>query len=415
MSLVKTSLLSFIATSVKMLSLLVINKVVAVTIGPSGVALIGQFQNFSQIAMTVSQGGLNQGVIKYTAEFRDDQVKLSALFSTAFKTALVCSLIVGAFCVFASSYLSQYFLKSNDYEYIFVLFGVLLPLFVINQLLLSILNGLKALGLFISNNIIQSLYGLVVTSLLVWFFGLHGAFIALVTNQSVVLLILVWRLRHFAMIRLKMFLTSYSAEQLKKLGSFTLMALTSAITIPVSHLIIRNHIADNLGWEAAGYWQSIWYISSIYLLVITTVLSIYFLPTISALADRKDIRRELIEGGKIVLPIVCCLSFFLYLLRDTVVVVLFSDEFRQVNSLFFWQLLGDVIKIASWLLGIILIAKAKTKMVIGSEVIFPICFALLSIWLTTFMQLQGVVLAYFITYVLHLFYTLSCVLYAELV
>ena len=45
MSLVKTSFLSLIATSVKVLSLLVINKVVAVTIGPSGIALIGQFQN----------------------------------------------------------------------------------------------------------------------------------------------------------------------------------------------------------------------------------------------------------------------------------------------------------------------------------------------------------------------------------
>ena len=399
MSLVKTSFLSLIATSVKVLSLLVINKVVAVTIGPSGIALIGQFQNFSQVAMTVSQGGLNQGVIKYTAEFSDDQGKISSLFSTAFKTALVCSLIVGVFCIFASSYLSQYFLKSNDYQYVFVLFGMLLPLFVINQLLLSILNGLKALRLFISNNIIQSLYSLVVTSLLVWFFGLHGAFIALVTNQSIVLLILVWRLRHFAMIRLKMFLSGYSSEQLRKLGSFTLMALTSAIMVPVSHLIIRNHIVDTLGWDAAGHWQALWYISSMYLMVITTALGIYYLPRLSELHSKNEIKKELLGGYKIIMPVVIVLALALYLMRDLVIIILFSQGFRAMRDLFFWQLCGDVIKIASWLLAYLMLAKAMVKLFIVTEVVFGVAFVLLSLALSERYGLEGVALAHFINYV----------------
>ena len=69
MTLIKTSVLSFIATAIKMLSMLAINKAVAVFIGPTGLALIGQFQNFTQLGMTVAQGGINAGVTKYTAEY----------------------------------------------------------------------------------------------------------------------------------------------------------------------------------------------------------------------------------------------------------------------------------------------------------------------------------------------------------
>ena len=59
MTLIKTSLLSFIATVVKLLAALVINKAVALYIGPSGLAVIGQFQNMLQLAMTASQGAIN--------------------------------------------------------------------------------------------------------------------------------------------------------------------------------------------------------------------------------------------------------------------------------------------------------------------------------------------------------------------
>lgn len=43
-------------------------------------------------------------------------------------------------------------------------------------------------------------------------------------------------------------------------------------------------------------------------------------------------------------------------------------------ELFKWQLIGDVIKIASWLLSYTLLAKAKTKYFVATEVIFSITF-----------------------------------------
>ncbi|EJA4662991.1 O-antigen flippase, partial [Escherichia coli] len=59
MNLIRTSLLSVISTFFRLLSALVINKAIATFIGPTGLALIGQFQNFTQIALVLAQGGIN--------------------------------------------------------------------------------------------------------------------------------------------------------------------------------------------------------------------------------------------------------------------------------------------------------------------------------------------------------------------
>ena len=134
MTLVKTSILSFIATAIKMLAALVINKAVAIYIGPTGLALIGQFQNFTQLVITAAQGAINSGVTKYTAEYGKDDKRIPILFSTASKISFFTSLIVGTGIVVFSQYASVHFLKSEDYSYIFVIFGFTIALFVINNL-----------------------------------------------------------------------------------------------------------------------------------------------------------------------------------------------------------------------------------------------------------------------------------------
>lgn len=61
-----------ISTLVKMLTGLIGVKVVASVIGPAGVALVGQLNNFASIAMAVSSGGINSGIIKYVAEYKEN-------------------------------------------------------------------------------------------------------------------------------------------------------------------------------------------------------------------------------------------------------------------------------------------------------------------------------------------------------
>jgi O-antigen/teichoic acid export membrane protein len=401
-TLVKTSILSFIATAIKLVAALVINKAVAVYIGPTGLALVGQFQNFTQLVMTAAQGAINNGVTKYTAEYGKDDKRVSILFSTASKISFFTSLVVGIGIVIFSQYASLHFLKSEDYSYIFVIFGFTIVLFVINNLLLSILNGLKEVGTWIKINIIQSVYSLIFTTLLIVWLGLDGALIALVTNQSVILLIVLWMLRKHQIIKVENFKKKFNTPEAKKLAGFAAMAISTALTIPLSHLFIRNYIGETLGWEYAGYWQAIWYISTMYLMVVTTTLSIYYLPKLSEITNKAELRKELLQGYKIIMPVVITMSVGIFVLKDSIIWLLFTEEFTPMRELFLWQLVGDVVKLSAWLIAYLMLAKAMTKAFIITEIVFSVSFVILSILFVQQYGLVGMSYSFSVNYMVYL-------------
>lgn len=402
MTLIKTSILSLIATAIKLLSALVINKAIALYVGPSGLAVIGQFQNFMQLAMTASQGAINAGVTKYTAEIGAVGEELPALFSTAFKISVTCSIIVGLLLIVFSNYAATNFLNDSGYRYVFITLGFTVVFYTLNSLLLSIVNGLKEVPTFIGINITQSIYSLMFTTALIYFFGLKGALLALVTNQSVIFVFVLWKLKNHPVIKLQLFKAKFNKIFASKLSKYALMSIATAILGPVSHMIIRNHLGESFGWKAAGYWQAVWYISTMYLMVITTSLSIYYLPRLSEITNKCELKKELFSGYKIILPVVSLLALIMFALKDFIILILFSEDFKPMRELFLWQLVGDVLKIASWLLSYVMLAKAMTKSFVVSEILGTCSFVLLALLFTSNYGLIGITYAFALNYLLYL-------------
>ncbi|CAA6820506.1 MAG: O-antigen flippase [uncultured Sulfurovum sp.] len=402
MTLIKTSILTAIATIIRVITSFIINKLISIYIGPSGLALIGQLQNFITITTTFSKGAISQGVIKYTAEYFDDNHKKNKIFSTAVIITLCSSIIVGIFLNFFSNYFSEVILKSNEYNHLFLSFSFLIILFAFNTLILSILNGQKEIKKYVLINIVSSVFSLVFTSFLIIKFGLLGALYALILNQSIIFFITLLFMINSAWFSVKDFMGGWDKSSGIKLGKFALMAVVTALTIPVSHLIVREYIGTNLSWDAAGYWQSIWYISTMYLMVVTTSLGIYYLPKLSEIKDNKLLKIEIFNGYKIIMPIVSALALSIYIFREDIIYIAFTDKFLPMLELFKWQLIGDIIKIASWLLSTLMLAKAMTKIFVITEILFSISFTVLSIIFINYFGLIGITYAYSLNYLLYL-------------
>ncbi|WP_231896614.1 O-antigen translocase [Vibrio mediterranei] len=394
-------MLSFIATAIRLLSGLVINKAIAIIIGPSGLALIGQFQNTQNMIRTFSQGGINAGVTKYTSECNSKGKSTLELWSASFKTTVFFSLIASLILIIFSSELSIFVFKTDVYTYVFVLFGITLIFSALNQLLLSILNGLKEIDSFIKINIFQSLFSLVFTTSYILIFGLDGAFIALVTNQSIIFLVILWYLRKHPLIKFSSFFQGFNFGWTKKLTSYSLMALTSSIAVPCSQILIRDNIGQSLSWEDAGYWQAMTYISTMYLLVVTTALSTYYLPKLSEISGSRELKNELLEGYKYLLPIVATLTLIVYFCRAYIVELLFTEDFMSMLVLFKWQLIGDFMKISSWLVAYVMLAKALTKIYIVSELVFSVLYVLLAQYFVSAYGLVGVSYAFAVNYFIY--------------
>jgi len=407
MTLIKTSLLNGIAVIIKMLTLLGLNKILAIYVGPAGYAALGQFQNAVQMVTTLASGAINTGVTKYTAEYHDDEAKQHAVWRTAGTISLVGSIVVAIGVITFNKPLAGWFLKDESLGSVFIWFAATLVLFVFNTLLLAILNGKKEIHRYVIANIAGSLFALVVTTIMAIQMGLYGALVALAIYQSLtffVTLTLIYKARWF---KLRYLFGGIDTQSAKNLVKFTAMALTSAACVPLSHILIRNHLGETLGWEAAGYWEAMWRLSAAYLLLVTTTLSVYYLPKLSELQKAEDIKKEILQGYKIILPVSLVCGLLIYLSREFIIRILFTADFVQMEVLFGWQMVGDTLKIASWLLGYILIAKALTGIFIVSEILFSFLFFGLVYLMTEKWGLEASSIAHSVNYLFHFLFVFS--------
>lgn len=401
MTLIKTSLLNGIAVLVKMLTLLGINKLLALYVGPAGYAAFGQFQNAVAIITTFASGAFNNGVTKYTAEYHDEPDLQKKIWRTAGTVSLITSVLASLMIYVFSDDLAEIFLKNVEFSGVFKWFSVGLTFFVFNSLLLAILNGLKDIGRCVVSNILGSLFSLVITGGLALYGGLYGALVALAIYQSFSLLGTLFICRKQVWMSLSSFFGKVDKDITIKLFKFSLMAAVSAACVPTTQMLVRSEIGAELGWTQVGYWEAMWRLSSAYLLVVTTTLAVYYLPRLSELKTFSEIKLEIRAGYKLILPVSVLAGVAIYFLREHLILILFSKEFLPMQALFFWQLIGDSLKVGSWILGYLMLGKAMVKTFIFTEVSSSVFFYFLSVKLLGVFGLEGVVIAYAVNYLLY--------------
>ncbi|MGK0525299.1 MAG: PST family polysaccharide transporter [Pseudomonadales bacterium] len=401
MTLIKTSLLNGIAVIIKMLTLLGLNKILAIYLGPVGYAALGQFQNAVQMITTFASGALNTGVTKYTAEYYDDEVLQHAVWRTAGTIALVGSLATAVLVTLFNRPLAAWFLKDESLGSVFIWFAATLVLFVFNTLLLAILNGKKEIQRYVVANVAGSLFSLAVTSVMAIQLGLYGALVALAVYQSLTFFVTLFLTYKAPWFKFRYLLGGVDKSAAKNLAKYMAMALTTAACVPVSHILIRNHLGQTLGWDAAGYWEAMWRLSAAYLMLVTTTLSVYYLPKLAELQNNFDIKREIIQGYKVILPAAAACGVLIYMLRDFIVLFLFTEDFRRMETLFAFQMLGDTLKIGSWILAYLMLGKAMMKLFITSEIVFSGLFYALTVVFTDLIGLEGVALAHAVNYLVY--------------
>jgi len=409
MTLIRTGLWNGVAVVVKMLTMLGINKVLAIFVGPAGYGALGQFQNAVQIMTTLTNGAINVGVTKYTAEFSDSESDQRTLWGTAGTLTLVSSLLAALGIAIFHERLAGYFLHDKKYGGVFLWFAGTFVLFSFNTLLLAILNGKKEVPRYVLANIAGSIFSLLITVSLVMWSGLYGALIGLATYQSVSFFVTFYLSSKAPWFRFRSLIGSIDRAVAINLLKYVAMAVTSAVCVPMSQILVRNHLGASFGWHEAGLWEATWRLSTAYLMLATTTLSVYYLPRFSELAGWRELRDEIVQGYKIILPLAAVASFAIYLMRDMVISLLFTKEFSLMRDLFAWQLFGDTFKIAGWLLSYVMLGKAMFRLFMLTEVIFSLSFVGLTYLFTAQVGLQGVVMAHAVNYMLYWVVMMICI------
>lgn len=398
----KVTSLKTAAVFTRIIAGILTSKAIAVVIGAEGLALVGNLRNFVASAQTLATLGFYKGVVKYVNDFKDDLVQLSKTLSTVYYIGFITTILLSFFCYFQAEAINELIFPTyNNYVYVIKIFAIVLPFYALNMFAFSIMNGFSKYKILIIINIIGQILSLCVALLLIYQKNLDGALISVAISESLIFLItLVGIINRKSLVPL-ISVNHVSFTYLKKLSSYTGMALFSAIILPLVILAIRSHIIDTIGYKDAGFWEAMLRVSKYYLMLVSSLLGLYIIPRFSEINDIKEFKKEVFSIYKSVIPYFTLGLLLIYLLRPFIVRIVFTEEFEPVEDLFLWQILGDFVKVLSMIIAYQFLAKKMFWHYVITEAFLVVILYTTSIYFIKIYGVKGAVIGHFVSYLMY--------------
>lgn len=217
----------------------------------------------------------------------------------------------------------------------------------------------------------------------------------------------------FPAIRESLDITRSSISRLKK---FSLPYIIPSMFIPTlgtfATLYVRYLIEINVSVSDLGLWQGLWRLSEGYMGAIITIGSALFIPNFSRITTQKECMYWLRKAIICLLSVYAPLALSFILIPKIVVPILLSSQFVGISTFLPVQILGDMLKICSFVLQLFLTCMVLPRLALVGEVLFSLAFIGLTFLIEPRMHSpEGAVAAYSLSYLLVLMLLLPLVLH----
>ncbi len=385
-----------VSTFIKLGSSLIFNKIMAIFLGTTGITLFAHVMDLFNLALAVPQEGVHKGTIQALSKRNLTPSQKGSYVGMAILMNFGSFLVVGVYLLlFHQSFftLFTFGISSLVWGAIFLTatFAYLVHVFLLlfwqieedfqRLAILSVLGNLLAICLLVIFTKWLPSY-----SLLAFPLGL---------GSSVVFSFLfTYRLirKNYAPISLK-----WNTDSFRDLGSFLLMAIFFLLFERVVSFGVREYSIYYFSSESTGFWQSVATISTYYSGAFTAIVMAVFYPQITKLISEKETLSQYLKStfGMVSLVLIAGLAF-VYILRTSIMVIVFTDEFVIASDLFRFQLLGDFFRLSGFLLGGVLLAQVRIKAYLAVQAISAIAYLISIPLLMNDWQLETFPLAHFI-------------------
>ncbi|AGM44882.1 O-antigen translocase [Aeromonas hydrophila] len=404
--LLKVTAMTGLLTLLKMAMGFVIAKVVAIYTGPTGMAMLGQVQSLVGSLNGIINAPVASGIVRFTAEHQEQGYDAC---SPWWRAALQWVMIISAFVIpvglLLAEPIAEGLFKDKTLAWVVMVTVGVLPLGAIGTLCNSVINGQQLYRRYVGLGMLSALVSGLLMMTMIAEYNIQGALLAAAVQAALIgVVMLIANLRQ-PWFKLRYWWGGVEPKARRQIGGYMLMAITSALTVPISLIFIRNILITQVGWAATGQWQAVWKISEVYLGVVTMALGTYYLPRLSSLVGIDAIVKEINKTAFVIIPVVAIMALCVYMLRDVAISLLFTEEFRSARDLFAFQVMGDVIKIASWLYAYPMLSRGATKWFISFEIIFSLSFVFLTYLFVSMEGIKGVTISYLVNYSLYLVVT----------
>lgn len=365
-SILRSSAIIGVSQIANILGALVRLKAVAILGGPVGIGLVGLFTSLMQAAALGAALGMGSAgtrqIAAAHAEGRDGAVDQTrrALFWGTLILAFIGAAVFFAFADWVAETVLNDPGQATNLRWLSVGVGVT----VATGYQTALLTGTRRIGDIARIGILSSVAGTALGCAVLWVWpqtGIVAIVVAPPVMSLVVGIILVFGKRSPPQNRAKSHIKirdlTNEWKGLVRLGlAFT---FTGLVTL-VGHLVARVYIQHTLGPEALGYFQAAWNLSATCLGLVLGAMGTDYFPRLSA-SIKDPATATMMINQQTEVGLLLCAPLFLGLLGflPWIVHLAYSKEFMPAMDILRYQILGDILKILSWPLGVAIMARGS--------------------------------------------------------
>jgi PST family polysaccharide transporter len=396
--------LNGIAQLVKAMSSLVVNKMIVVFLGSSALLFVGNLKSVFTILQQISGAGIYEGAVKYlTGEYKDRQAFILQACLSLMLIGFFISTVL--YVVLFDQILDLLQLGENESDLIpWLTGGIVLGLlcFVFHTLMQSFFHGLKSYKIIVQSTLISAVLTLGISVALIYYVNKLGLVLSVFVPSVILLLTYCFHFHkswHFGQV---LFSKPFRLFIFKPVLSFTVMSAVAAIVFPSVLIAIRSLLVAHTGIELASYWEGYSRLSLFMSSLAISSISLYYLPKLVEANTGQEMLRVVLWGVKFLIALAFPAMLLIFWFGNDIISLIYTSSFLETIFLLKWELTGTFLKLLSFTVSFIMIAKKLTTVFVLSELISGFLFLGLS---TLFIDLYGVVgasIAFAGTYFLYL-------------
>jgi len=358
-------------------------KAAALLVGISGVGLIGLFNNLVLTGGTLGGLGIaNAATRQIAAERSRAGDRGEAVARRAFALVTLALAVAATVLVWLlRAPIAQLALGDRNYTGAvgWLSFGVGLTIIASSQA--ALLAGLRRMGRIAQVYVLGSLVATIAGIVALMRFGSTAIIFFVIAFPLANLLAGAWFIAKLPRPAPGAARLGELWLQWRQLAGLGLAIMLGQLFANAAQLAARGIIAQRLGLPELGLFQAAWAISMTYLGIVLQAMSADYYPRLSGTTHESGTAARIINeqtevalllGGPIILAALGLAPLGLK--------ILYSSAFRPAAELLRWQMLGDILKIASWPIGYALLAANRGRIYLLLEGIAWTVF-LLATWL----------------------------------
>lgn len=378
-------------------------KAMSILLGPAGFGLMGLYTSIIELTQSIAGMGVNNSGVRQIAEAvaSGKQRTIAKTTRVLSQTSVVLGMLGTGFLFSFSTPLSEFTFENERYSHGIAILALAVFFNLIAAGQNALLQGMRRISELAKIAVIGSLGGTLLAIPSVYFLGEKGVALSLVFMAASAFCTSMWYRRKISLENPTMTASEFRKQQgdLLKLGfAFMISGLMMSGTAYVVRMLVVRHV----GFDAAGLYQSAWTLGGLYVGFVLQALGTDFYPRLTAVAnDNDECNRIVNEQAHVSLLLAGPGVIATLTLTPLVITLFYTSEFQGAVEVLRWLCLGMALRVVSWPLGYIIVAKGEQKIMIFAELAWTVVYLALAWESVRYFDLEGAGAAFFGSYIFH--------------